>query len=277
VTPMTVKPGLTPDDRPPYVFDNDDPEAAQRHTILPDILDELSTSRLAGLGDLSGRRCLEIGAGGGSIAEWLVERTGAEGRVLATDINTRHLRTDAGYEIQQHDLVEEPVPPGPWDVIHARLVLLHLPARRDILRRLVAALAPGGSLLIEDFETTFRKSVLVAPTPADAELIELYHRILVDEVLPGHGNDPGWAGQVHAAMLGAGLSAVDTVVYARSWAGGSPGALLIAANIAQARTDFLAAGMSAEQLDALHRLTADPRLVVRTPLTYSTAGRRPVH
>jgi SAM-dependent methyltransferase len=259
-----------------YVFDNDDPEAAQRHTVLAQILDELSISRLSGLGDLSGRRCLEIGAGGGSIAEWLATRTGPTGRVLATDLNTRHLRADAGYEIRRHDLVEEPVPAGPWDVIHARLVLLHLPARREILRRLVAALAPGAILLIEDFETTFRKSVLVAPTSEDAELIELYHRLLVQEVLPAHGNDPGWAGQVHAAMLAAGLSAVDTVVYARSWAGGSPGALLIAANIAQARADFLAAGMSADQLETLRRLTNDPRLVVRTPLTYSTAGRAPV-
>jgi hypothetical protein len=34
--------------------------------------------------------------------------------------------------------------------------------------------------------------------------------------------------------------------------------------------------MTAGQLDALDRLTADPRLVVRSPLTYSTIGRRPV-
>ena len=262
-------------DSPTYAFDNDDPEAVDRHSILAEVLDELSISRLTGLGELNGRRCLEIGAGGGSVAAWLATRTGESGRVLATDINTRHLRADAGYEILHHDLAAEPVPDGPWDVIHARLVLLHLPARREILHRLTAALAPGGALLIEDFETTFRKSVLVAPTPEDVELIELYHRLLVDTVLPAHGNDPRWAGQVHGAMLGAGLTEVDTVVYARSWAGGTAGALLIAANIAQARADFLAAGMSADQLDALQRLTADPRLVVRTPLTYSTSGRRP--
>ena len=258
-----------------YAFDNDDPAAADRHDILPAVLDELSLSRLSTLGDLTGRRCLEIGAGGGSIAGWLAARTGPFGRVLATDINTRHLRPDAGYQVLHHDLMTEPVPDGPWDVIHARLVLLHLPTRRALLRELAAALAPGGALVLEDFETTFRKSVLAAPSAADAELVETYHRLLVEQVLPGHGNDPTWAGQVHAAMLEAGLTAVDTVVSARSWVGGSPGARLIAANIAQARTDFLAAGMSAEQLDALERLTTDPRLVVRGPLTYSTIGRRP--
>jgi len=258
-----------------YAFDNDDPAAVDRHLILAEVLDELSISRLTDLGALTGRRCLEIGAGGGSSAGWLATQAGPDGRVLATDINTRHLRTDAGYEILHHDLTEEPVPDGPWDVIHARLVQLHLPARREILRRLVAALAPGGALLIEDFESTFRRSVLVAPTPESVDLIDLYHRLLVETVMPGHGNDPGWAGQVHAAMLDAGLSDVDTVVYARSWSGGSAGAALTAVNLTQLRDDFIAAGMSADQIDALHRLTADPRLVVRTPLTYSTAGRRP--
>jgi SAM-dependent methyltransferase len=260
---------------PSYVFDNDHPEAADRHGILPAILDELSISRLSGLGELTGLRCLELGAGGGSIAEWLAARTGPGGRVLATDLNPRYLRTDAGYQVLRHDLVADPMPDGPWDMIHARLVLLHLPARREILRTLVAALAPGGALVIEDFETTFRKIVLSAPTAAAAELVDTYHRLLIEQVLPAHGNDPGWASQVHGAMLEAGLDDVDTVVFARSWAGGSPGAKLIAANLAQARDDFIAAGMSRDDVEALERLTNDPRLVVRSPLTYSTIGRRP--
>lgn len=268
-------PALTHSEMPEYAFDNDDPQATDRHSILAEVLDELSIARLTGLGDLTGRCCLELGAGGGSIAGWLAARTGPSGRVLATDLNTRHLRTNEGYEVLRHDLIEEPVPDGPWDVIHARLVLLHLPARREILHRLVAALAPGGALVIEDFETTFLKSVLVAPTPEDAELVDTYHQALIGKVLPGHGNDPAWAGQVHAAMTGEGLVEVDTLVYARSWPGGSPGARLIAANIGQAWADFLAAGMTEEQLQALDRLTADPGLVVRTPLTYSTIGRRP--
>jgi SAM-dependent methyltransferase len=259
---------------PSYAFDNDDPVAADRHDILATVLDGLTIGRLSGLGDLTGRRCLEVGAGGGSIAGWLARRCGPAGQVLATDINPRHLRTDAGFQVLKHDLVAEPVPGGPWDLIHARLVLLHLPARREILGRLIGALARGGTLLIEDFETTFGKLVLAAPTPEDAELIHKYDRLLVNHVLPSHGNDPTWAGQVHAAMLEGGLTGVDTLIQARSWPGGSAGALLIAANLSQARKDFLAAGMSTGEFDRLLRLTADPRLVVRNPLTYSTSGRK---
>ena len=51
------------------------------------------------------------------------------------------------------DLVGDPIPDGPWDVIHERLVLQHVPERLDVLDRLVASLAPGGWILIEDFDT----------------------------------------------------------------------------------------------------------------------------
>ena len=258
-----------------YVFDNDHPEAADRHGQLPAILDEFTVSRLSSLGDLTGLRCLETGAGGGSIAAWLARATGPTGRVLATDVNIRHLPPSPPYDVLVHDLENEPVPDGPWDVIHARLVLLHLPGREAVLQRLAAALAPGGALVVEDFETTFRKLVLAAPSPQAAQLVDRYHELLVERVLPAHGNDPTWAGRAPAAMLEAGLTDVDTVIEARSWPGGTAGTLLIGANIAQAREDFLAAGMTEAQLDELSRLVTDPRLVLRGHFTYSTIGRRP--
>ena len=37
-----------------------------------------------------------------------------------------------------------------FDFVHTRLVLLHIPAREAVLRRLVAALRPGGVLLLEE-------------------------------------------------------------------------------------------------------------------------------
>jgi SAM-dependent methyltransferase len=255
-----------------YAFDNDDPEAVDRHRCLAAMLDQFSLARLATAGDLTGRRCLELGAGGGSVADLLAAR-GAW--VLATDLNIRHLPADPPYEVLRHDLVTEPLPAGEWDLIHARLLLIHLPQRHEILRRLAAALAPGGALVIEEFETTFRKGVLAAPTPADAAAYDEYHTALVEQVLPAYGNDPTWAGQVHAAMLAAGLTAVDTEVHARSWAGGTPGALLVTANIAQQRARFRQAGLSDETLDRVIALMSDPRMVVRGHLVYSTIGHRP--
>jgi SAM-dependent methyltransferase len=260
----------------PYAFSNSDPDSVDRHSHLTSILDELTVSRLSGLGDLTGRRCLEIGAGGGSVARWLAHRAAPGGRVLATDVDTRHLPPDAGYQVLQHNIATDPVPDGGWDLIHARAVLMHVPQRRQVLARLAAALAPGGVLVIEDMETSFRKLVLAAPDDEARRLVDRYQELLIERIMPANGNDSAWAGQVHAAMLDCGLSDVDTLIQARSWPGGSPGAALNAVNIAQLRDRFLAAGMTAAELDRLcELLTTDPRLVIRGHLVYSTIGRKP--
>ncbi|MDR7278030.1 class I SAM-dependent methyltransferase [Catenuloplanes atrovinosus] len=254
-----------------YAFDNDDPAAADRHRYLTEMYDGGTAARLSALGDLAGRRCLELGAGGGGIARWLAGR-GAS--VLATDVNVRHLPAGAGYHVLRHDVVTEPLPPGEWDVIHARLLLMHLPEREEVLRRLAGALAPGGVLLLEDLATRVRHAVLAAPEPADEVAFETYLDVLTGRVLPALGNDPGWALRVHAAMLAAGLTGVDTEVHARSWPGGTAGALLNAANIAQQRDGLRSAGLDDGLLDRVTALMSDPRMVIRAPLLYSTAGRR---
>jgi SAM-dependent methyltransferase len=259
---------------PSYAFDNDDPVAAERLDLLSAVLDGFTVSRLSSLGDLTERRCLEVGAGNGSIAGWLAAQAGPAGRVLATDINTRHIPPDRGYAVVRHDLTTDPLPEGSWDVIHARLVLEHLPGRQDILRRLAAALAPGGALALEEWENSHAGLVLATPEPEAAALF-LAYTAAVEQLLTARGLDRGWAWQVHAAMASAGLVDVDTAVHARSWPGGSAGALHHAATIRLLRPRLLEAGMTGEQLDRLAGYLRDPRMVVRGLLTVSTVGRRP--
>jgi SAM-dependent methyltransferase len=258
-----------------YSFDNDDAVAEERHHILAEMLDPFTFDRIAAVaGDLTGRRCLEAGAGGGSVAGWLAARTGPGGRVLATDLNPRHLPAGAGYAVLRHDLTTEPVPEPPWDLIHARLVLAHLPEPAEILRRLAEALAPGGVLLVEEWLSAYPDVVLAAPDAAAAELVERYQRIVADQLLPANGADPSWAGRAHAAMIAAGLAGVHTEIRAGSWAGGTAGARLIAVNVEQVGAGLRAAGLTETDLDRLRALAGDPRLVIRGHLTYSTIGRR---
>lgn len=259
---------------PSYSFDNNDVEATDRHNYLGEMLDGVTKDRLSGLGDLTGKHFLEFGAGGGSIARWMAEQAGPTGRVLATDINPRHIRPHPGVTVLKHDLINEPVPTGPWDVIHGRLVLLHIAEREEIVVRLCESLAPGGVLFLEEWATEFRKLVLEAPNEESRALIDRYQELLVEKVLPPKGNDPTWATRVNSAMAAAGLTDVDTTITARSWRGGTAGALLIAANIGQLREEFLAAGATAEELDEMCRVVADPRMVLRSHFMYSTIGRR---
>jgi len=259
---------------PTYAFDNDDPVAAERLDLLSAVLDGFTSSRLSSLGDLTERRCLELGAGNGSIAGWLADQAGPSGRVLVTDINTRHISPDRRYTVVRHDLTTDPIPDGPWDVIHARLVLRHLPRRHDILRRLAAALAPGGALAIEEWDPYRTGMVLAAPEPEAATLFHAYVTS-IEQILNARAFDLEWPWQVHAAMASGGLVDVDTAVHARSWPGGSPGALHHTATISQLRTRLLEAGMTGEQLDRLAGFLRDPRMVVRGLLTISTVGHRP--
>jgi SAM-dependent methyltransferase len=259
---------------PAYTFDNDDPAAAERLNLSSAVLDGFTISRLAGLGDLTGRRCLELGAGNGSVAGWLADQAGPSGRVLATDINTRHIPTDRGYSVVRHDLTSDPLPDGPWDLIHARLVLRHVPGRHDILARLTTTLAPGGALAIEEWDPYRAGLVLAVPEPEAEELFYAFETI-IERLVDARAVDLDWPWQVHAAMVGAGLVEVDTAVHARSWPGGSPGALHYAATISLLRSRILGAGMTGEQLDRLSGFLRDPRMVVRGLLTISTLGRRP--
>jgi len=52
----------------------------------------MTERRMTALGIREGLRCLEVGAGGGSVAAWLCEKVGPTGRVVATDINIQLLQ-----------------------------------------------------------------------------------------------------------------------------------------------------------------------------------------
>jgi SAM-dependent methyltransferase len=57
-----------------------------------------------------------------------------------------------GVEFVEHDVFVTPFPIGPADVIFARLLLAHLPDRRDVVARWTAQLGPGGVLLLDEIE-----------------------------------------------------------------------------------------------------------------------------
>ena len=135
------------------------PDPAERRKIADDhlatlaaLLDEATFGHLQRLGVTAGWRCWEAGAGAGTVAQWLAGRVGATGHVLATDIDTSRLTAGrpAGFEVRQHDLATDPAPGSGFDLVHARLVLEHLPDPPAALAMMAGALRPGGWLLAED-------------------------------------------------------------------------------------------------------------------------------
>ena len=109
----------------PYLMNNMHPETGARFDGLEQTLDPISIGHLSRVGVPAGARCLEIGTGGGSIARWLAGQVGPTGHVVAVDLDTRWFQHDGSpqLEVQELDVAAGPLPEGPWDLIHERLVL----------------------------------------------------------------------------------------------------------------------------------------------------------
>ncbi|MEV4122304.1 methyltransferase domain-containing protein [Micromonospora sp. NPDC049645] len=257
-----------------YTFDNGAPDAVPQMHALESFLDPITTRRLARPVLRPGATCWEVGAGGGSMARRIARAVGGDGHVLATDIDPTHLVAEGNLQVRRHDVRTEPPPGDAFDLIHARLVLLHLPDRRRVLRTLTGALAPGGWLVVEEFDCTAPQRVLTAPTDDAAKLFAQVMDAMMG-VLEDHGADLGWAQDVHTEMALAGLTDLDTITHSQSWAGGSTGTSLYETNSRQLEPDLLAAGLSPSQLNAFRRLLRDPGFAVMSYHFVSTRGRLP--
>lgn len=124
---------------------------------------ETATGRLldeVGLG--AGASCLDAGCGPGNTMRLMAERVGAGGRVVGLDMDgalgeiALERLHDAGHRqcaFHAHDMTAAaPIPGAPFDVVFARLLLFHIPERVAVLARLWDAVAPGGHLLVQDYD-----------------------------------------------------------------------------------------------------------------------------
>jgi SAM-dependent methyltransferase len=135
-----------------YLLDNHQVEAGTRFRALAELFDPSTFRRIEELGIAPGWRCWEVGAGARSVPDRLAERVGPTGLVVATDIDTSWLGGPSveHLQVRRHDVGVDSPPAEGLDLVHARLVLTHVPARERALVAMVSALRPGGWLLLEE-------------------------------------------------------------------------------------------------------------------------------
>ncbi|WP_083335565.1 MULTISPECIES: class I SAM-dependent methyltransferase [unclassified Rhizobium] len=200
-----------------YALDNSWDRAKRRLELLEHYLDPFTRRRFAALGIRDGLSCLEIGAGGGSIALWLSEKVGLSGKVVATDINTAlfdNLRRPNLVTLQ-HDILNDPLPETGFDIVHTRWLLHHLPDPEKALRRMVEALCPGGWLLVEEVDFF---PVHASPSADYSDFMTA----LVNTVVKASGRDCFWARALPKTIAGMGLSNVGAEGDYSILQGGSP-------------------------------------------------------
>lgn len=150
-----------------YLLDNRQVEAGARFDALSALFDPVSIRHLERTGVGPGWRCWEVGAGGPSLALWMSERVGPSGSVLATDIDVSWMPDPVPFDVLRHELGVEPPPAGGFDMIHVRLVLVHVRHRAAALGDLIGALRPGGWLLVEEADPALQP--LVCPDECGPE------------------------------------------------------------------------------------------------------------
>jgi SAM-dependent methyltransferase len=259
-----------------YLFDNAAVQTAGRFSVLESRYDTASRRALERTGLGPGWRCLEVGGGGGSLGDWLGEQVGPEGAVTITDIEPARAASRpraANVRLLRHDITSDPLPGDGFDLVHARLVLLHLPERLRVLELLAGALRPGGWLVLEEFDCGWTP-VLAAPGDSSVLLFERVHGSLMT-LLEKAGAEPLWGRHVVRAMLRAGLTEVTATTYAEAWPGGGEGIGLHRANSEQVTHGLAELGVTADEVDAFLALLADPRFVVNSYPLISALGRRP--
>ena len=258
---------LDPSEESGYIFDNSGMETESRFGSLASIYDGTTFSHLRRRGIGPGWKCLEVGGGNGSIAVWMSKQVGRNGKVVATDLDTRYLRllNHSLVEVRTHDISVDPLEPNHFDLVHTRLVLVHVSDRDEAIRRLVAATKPGGWLVFEEFDAHWMGDRVLPTYAAMQQLMKI------------RGVDSGYGKSLPTKLRDLGLTENGNSGYVFQWSGGSAFSQLMRANFDQVRDAMLENGLiSKEQFDADLECLEDPGLLHPSPILWSVWGRKPL-
>jgi len=257
-----------------YLLDNSAKQAPARFALLSALFDPGTIRHLETCGVGRGWHCLEVGGGSGTIASWLADRVGATGRVVATDIDPRFLKPiqHPKLEVRRHDIATDPLPEAAFDLVHARLVLMHVPERERALARMVSALKPGGWLVAEEYDS--------CSMPPDSAVgsgeVLLSTQVAMLRLLEDGGVDRLYGRLLFGRLRAHGLVSMGGEAQAFIWQHGSPGAALMRATYELLR-DAMVDGnyIKPQQIEKDIARLDDPDFLMPSPILWSAWGRRP--
>lgn len=247
----------------------DSPTEFERIHLLQDWIDPETRAVISAIGVDRTWRCLEIGAGAGSVTTWLADQCDL-GSVTAVDIDTRFLDgiDRPNVEVLQGDISELSFEPGSFDLVHARLTFCHLPERDKVLADAVRWLAPGGWLVIGD----------PFSLPEDFSTYELRRRFLggVAKMYQAQGADMAWAPTIPSRMGRAGLRDIGTRALANSVGDGGAYDRFSAVQTRQLCAYLVEHGLlTAGEMEELVAQLDDPTFMELHTITVYAWGRRP--
>jgi SAM-dependent methyltransferase len=228
-----------------YVLDQGFPGERERLEAMARSWDPGTLRLVTDCGIGPGRRCLEAGAGTGTVSRALAELVGPDGQVVALDRDVRFLDDQpANVEVRRADVMTDDLPQATFDLVHARLLVAHLHPHRDAIARLAGAVAPGGWLLVEEVDWTFT-DLTVPPAPVHGAMMAALRQIL------GQGGfDATYGRHLYADVRSLGLTEVTAEYRGNQTPSGNRSWLAWQLLVTQFEQDMVDAGLlSRRQID----------------------------
>lgn len=136
-------------------------EEYERLRRQSELLEPITSSVLNRAGLCPGMRCLDVGCGPGEVMRLMAERVGLEGRIVGVDVDGKlgrealSILREKGF--RQCSFIEgnleslEQIDRDGFDLVFARLLLMHLDAPILALQKMYSQLKPGGRIVVQDY------------------------------------------------------------------------------------------------------------------------------
>jgi len=251
-----------------YVLPHDLTGERQRLRLMSNLMDPLERRLIVKLGLRPDWQCLEIGCGNGSISQWLASRV-IGGHVIASDIDTRYLDgvRAPNLDVRRIDVVNDVLEADAYDLVAARALLHHLPARKEAVAKMISALKPGGVLL--SIEPDF-----LPATAAEPEAIRAFWKGWLDWSVSA-GIDYFIGRKLPAMLTQFGLESAAAEGYTTMYNGGSPWATYWLDTLQELGPKLLESGhLSPELLGSFRKLYSDPHYWTSAITFVAASGRK---
>jgi len=259
----------------PYLFDDTTRAERERLAAIEAGLDPFSIECLQKIGVNDGWHCLEIGAGGGSMTEWMCRQVGSKGRVVATDLQTKFLQAidSSNLKVRQHDITTDGMEPGAFQLVFARKVLEHLKDPASALGRMFDSVRPGGWIVVEDTDLASFRHV---SGPQGARFERAYTKFL--EAMQSAGFQPTLGIRLGEELRRLGAEAVQVHGRTTEWtaADDQPTGKLYRMTFQKLRERVLKAGLLTEaEIEQFFADIQSRDFHAMTGIHFAAWGRRP--
>jgi ubiquinone/menaquinone biosynthesis C-methylase UbiE len=231
----------------------------------------------AGMG--AGMRCIDLGCGGGAVTLEIAQLIAPGGSVVGVDMDAVELdlareaaaeRGITNVEFRTRN-VNEWDEPAAYDLVYCRFLLHHLSQPVALLRRMWAAVRPGGVIVVEDVDFD---GWCCHPANEGFDFFRRTYR----EVIGRSGGDHATGRKLYSHFLEAGIADAEVTLYSPVRIAGEAKTLALITLEATAEA-LRAAGVASEDeirsaIESLAAFTADPHSLIAGPRIFQLWRRR---